>query len=82
MREQAMKADRDADAAERIQQQEHENVVPAEQAVPQLPAGKEETEDRYARHDPGDEPHLADVGGGLYVVGHRGWAVRTLLRRI
>ena len=60
--EQAVKAHRHAKTGKHVQQQEHENVVPAQQAVPQLPANEEHAEDRNRRHDPHDHPitSLAD----------------------
>ena len=47
-----MKTHRHAKIAKHIQQHEHANVVPAQQAVPQLPANQEQAQDRNRRHDP------------------------------
>ena len=62
--EQAVKPHGHAETGKHVQQQEHENVVPAQQAVPQLPGNEEHAEDRNRRHDPRDHPitSLADHG--------------------
>jgi hypothetical protein len=77
MGEQPMKADRHAETGERVQQQEHEDVVPAEQAVPQLPASEEQAEDRGHSHDPGDDPIATLVEDRLDVVGNGSYLVLT-----
>ena len=56
MSQQAVKAHRHTKAGKHIQQQEHEDVVPAQQTGPQLPANEEQTEDRDGRDNPSDDP--------------------------
>ena len=54
--EQTMKAHRHTEPSEPIQQHEHDNVVPAQQAGPQLPANEEQTENRDGGNNPSDDP--------------------------
>ena len=65
-----MKAHRHAETGEHVQQQKHEDVVPAQQAVPQLPANEEQAQDRDRGHDPGDDPIAALVNYQLNVGGN------------
>jgi hypothetical protein len=60
--EQAVEAHRHAEAGKHIQQHEHEDVVPAQQTGPQLPANEEQAEDRDGGDGPSADPvtSLAD----------------------
>ena len=53
---QAVKADRHAETRQHVQHKEVEDVIPAQQAVPQLPSNEEQAEDRHGGHDPRDHP--------------------------
>jgi len=54
--QQAVKAHRHTNAGKQIQQHEHDDVVPAQQAGPQLPANEEQAEDRNGSDNPSDDP--------------------------
>ena len=66
---QAVKADRHAETREHAQQQEVEDIVPAQQAVPQLPSNEEQAEDRDRGHDSRDHPVATLVDNRLNIAG-------------
>jgi len=59
--EQAMEPNRHPETGEHVKHQKHEDVVPTQQAGPQLLTDEEQAKDRRGGHDPGDDPIAALV---------------------